>query len=65
MLLLKHLAGMITENKQKKIIGYATTKKEGLEILLEYNKDPLTNVDQLELTFDMAFQKWINLVETE
>lgn len=49
----------------KKIIGYATTKKEGLEILLEYNKDPLTNVEQLELTFDMAFQKWLNLVETE
>lgn len=49
----------------KKIIGYATTKKEGLEILLEYNKDPLTNVDQLELTFDIAFHKWIDLVETE
>lgn len=38
----------------KKIIGYAETKKEGLEILLEYNKDPY-DIDHKKITVDYVY----------
>ena len=49
----------------KKIIGYAETKKEGLEILLEYNKNPLMDIKQLDLTFENAFWLWFEATDKE
>ena len=52
--------GWDDQGKQiKKIIGYAETKKEGLERLFEFNKNPLTNIDLLNLTCKEAFENWI------
>lgn len=49
----------------KKIIGYATSKKEGLEILLEYNKNPLADISYLNLTFEKAFLMWFEMLNNE
>lgn len=49
----------------QKIIGYAETKKEGLEILFEYNKDPY-DIDQKKITFgevyNLTIQKYEKMV---
>lgn len=39
------------------IIGYATTREEGLMILSEYNRDPW-DVDRAKITLDELFQLW-------
>ncbi len=46
----------------KKIIGYATTKKEGLEMLLEYNKDPY-DIDHKKITVDYVYNLTIEKIQ--
>lgn len=46
------------KSKQKQIIiGYATTRKEGLEMLANYNNNPY-DVSSSKLTFQEVFEKW-------
>lgn len=47
----------------KKIIGYAESKKDGLQILMEYNKNPLASADLITLTYEDAFNRWIEYTE--
>lgn len=47
----------------KKIIGYAETKKDGLQMLMEYNKNPLSSADLINLNFKDAFNRWIEYAE--
>jgi len=47
----------------KKIIGYAESKKEALQILMTYNNNPLDSADLLTLTYEKAYQKWMYEVE--
>ena len=39
------------------IIGYAATKKEGLEMLAEYNSNPF-DVAEAKLTFQEVYERW-------
>lgn len=53
--------GWSDKGKQiKKIIGYAETKKDGLQMLMEYNRNPLAEPDLVSLTFNDAFNRWYN-----
>lgn len=47
----------------KKIIGYAETKKDGLQILMEYNQNPLTKSELVNLTSKDVFYRWFNTID--
>lgn len=50
--------GWTDEGKQiKKIIGYTTTKKEGVELLEKYHIKPF-NLDETRTTFEDIYNKW-------
>lgn len=50
--------GWTDEGKQiKKIIGYTTTKKEGVELLEKYHINPF-NLDETRTTFEDIYNKW-------
>lgn len=51
--------GWTDEAKQiRKIIGYATTKKEGLQMLADYHNKPF-DIDNSKLTFSELYEKWL------
>jgi hypothetical protein len=39
------------------IIGYARTKKEGLQMLADYNKNPF-DLTKAKITFEEVYEKW-------
>lgn len=47
----------------QKPIGYAENKKDALQILTTYNNNPLSSSDLLVLTFELAYEKWMNEIE--
>ena len=50
--------GWTDEGKQiKEIIGYTTTKKEGLELLESYHNNPF-EIDESRTTFEDIYNKW-------
>lgn len=58
--------GWDNKGKQiKKIIGYTETKKDGLQMLMQFNNNPLTNFELLNLTFKKAFYGWLDMVEKD
>lgn len=56
--------GWTDKGKQvKKIIGYAETKKDAMQLLMEYNKNPLSSVELLNISFKDAFERWITYAD--
>ena len=49
----------------QKIIDYAESRAEGLSKLFEYNKNPLSNIELLNIKFKDVFDLWIKSVEQE
>ena len=43
--------------QERTILGYARTKKEALEILIEYNKSPF-DIEESKTTFYEVFERW-------
>ena len=43
--------------QQYTVIGYAATKKEGFEMLAEYNSNPF-DVNEAKLTFQEVYERW-------
>lgn len=41
------------------IIGYTTTREEGLQLLADYNNDPW-DVDKVKITFEELFELWLD-----
>ena len=57
--------GWTDEAKQiRKIIGYAKTKKEGLQMLADYHNKPF-DIDNSKLTFSELYEKWLPFKERE
>lgn len=57
--------GWTDEAKQiRKIIGYAKTKKEGLQMLADYHNKPF-DIDNSKLTFSELYEKWLPFKQRE
>lgn len=52
-------------NPIRKILAYTETRAKGLDILLDYRKNPLSNFDYYNITFKDAFNKWFDMIEKE
>lgn len=56
--------GWVDGKQVYKNIGYATTRKEALQILMDYHNSPY-NVDRDKLTFTDMFNKWYEAKENK